>query len=70
MFKVEDFLLLISSILFLSYINGLFYSKTRIPDIVGYLSLRARLIRISGEYKWWDNLQNRYEENRIIIGGR
>ena len=37
MFNVEDFLLLVSSTLFLSYISGLFYTKTRIPDIVWLL---------------------------------
>ena len=35
---VESFLLLISATLFLSYISNLFYTKTRIPDIVWLLS--------------------------------
>ena len=34
---VENFLLLISATLFLSYISNLFYTKTRIPDIVWLL---------------------------------
>jgi len=37
MFNVEVFLLLVSSTLFLSYISGLFYTKTKIPDIVWLL---------------------------------
>ena len=37
MFSVEGFLLLISATLFLSYISSLFYTKTRIPDIVWLL---------------------------------
>lgn len=35
---MESFLLLISATLFLSYISNLFYTKTRIPDIVWLLS--------------------------------
>jgi cell volume regulation protein A len=35
---VESFLLLVSATLFLSYISNLFYTKTRIPDIVWLLS--------------------------------
>jgi cell volume regulation protein A len=37
MFSVEGFLLLVSATLFLSYISSLFYTKTRIPDIVWLL---------------------------------
>jgi cell volume regulation protein A len=36
-FSVEGFLLLVSATLFLSYISSLFYTKTRIPDIVWLL---------------------------------
>lgn len=35
---VESFLLLVSATLFLSYISNLFYTKTRIPDVVWLLS--------------------------------
>ena len=37
MMDAERVLLLISSSLFLSYISGIFYNRTRIPDIVWLL---------------------------------
>ena len=36
---VQSMLLLVSSTLFLSYISNIFYTKTRIPDIVWLLGL-------------------------------
>jgi cell volume regulation protein A len=35
--NVEGFLLLVSATLFLSYISGIFYTKTKIPDVVWLL---------------------------------
>ena len=34
MIGAEEFLLLISATLFLCYVSGLIYTKTRIPDIL------------------------------------
>ena len=48
---VQSFLLLISATLFLSYISNLFYTKTRIPDIVWLLGFGYLLGPVLGFFE-------------------
>ena len=51
MISAESFLLLISSTLFLCYVSGLIYTKTRIPDMVWILGLGVLLGPVLGYFE-------------------
>ncbi|KON30721.1 hypothetical protein AC482_03160 [miscellaneous Crenarchaeota group-15 archaeon DG-45] len=51
MIEAEKLLILISSTLFLSYISGLFYTKTKIPDIVWLLFFGLLLGPVLGYFE-------------------
>ena len=51
MISPENFLLLISSTLFLCYLSGLFYTKTKIPDILWLLGFGILLGPVLGVFE-------------------
>ena len=51
MIDVESLLMLVSSTIFLCYISGLFYTKTKIPDIIWALGLGILLGPILGYFE-------------------